>query len=487
MINKISLIEPKEEGSNVYSIFKIPRLGLPIIGTLLKRKGYQVKIFFEKIKALDWEEIYSSDLVGISSITGTVERGYHIADKVRQKGIPVVMGGSHVTFMPEEALKHADYVIHGEGEGPMLALIEALNSGGDIPAFNWLSSAKGPALDCAKGRSSYADLNIIPDLFLIEGYQEYLKSAEGKLLGAIPIAASRGCPYSCKFCSVVKMFGRYYRLRNVETIIEDIKTQIAKVGERMIIFVDDNFAVNKEHTKRLLKQIIKEKLDLPLLVQVRIEIAKDRELLLLMKEAKVRCVYVGVESVNPATLKAVNKQSNFEDIEHYLSIIRSYKIKVHAMFVIGSDHDNQQTLDDTLEFSIRNKLETVQMLFLTPLPGTELAEELMNKGRIFNRRWGDYDLQHVTVFPSRIRPSVLQAGIVNFHKRFFSLHRIMAALRELNFTTAFQRAAAFIVVRRFEKQISPYLEELKKIEQGHYDPGNVLLVEKEPHNASNPV
>jgi radical SAM superfamily enzyme YgiQ (UPF0313 family) len=126
VIKQISFIEARSPGEHIYSKFPIPRLGAVLLGTILKNQGYTVKVFVEDIAPIDWSFVESSDLVGISTITSTAPRAYALADLIRRKGIPVILGGPHPTFLPEEALRHADYVVRGEADMTILPLIESL-------------------------------------------------------------------------------------------------------------------------------------------------------------------------------------------------------------------------------------------------------------------------------------------------------------------------------------------------------------------------
>ena len=129
---RITLVEPAAPGFHVYSFLKLPRLGLPLLGTLLKERGHEVRIYAESLQEVDWDQVLSSDLVGISTITPTAIRAYRYALRVREAGIPTVMGGPHVTFLAEEALAFCDYVIRGEGEGSLLELVDYLEGRGSL-------------------------------------------------------------------------------------------------------------------------------------------------------------------------------------------------------------------------------------------------------------------------------------------------------------------------------------------------------------------
>jgi radical SAM superfamily enzyme YgiQ (UPF0313 family) len=139
-MNKIVFIEPKPPNFHIFSKFMTPRLGTFILGKLMKQRGWEVEVYIEDMGQVDWDRIPSANIVGISSITSTAPRAYKIADKVREMGIPVIMGGAHPTFLSEEALRHADFVIRGEGEDPLMAFIDTWEKTGDfstVPALSY--------------------------------------------------------------------------------------------------------------------------------------------------------------------------------------------------------------------------------------------------------------------------------------------------------------------------------------------------------------
>ena len=133
-MSRIIFIEPKPPNFHIFTKFMSPRLGTFILGSLMRQRGWEVEIYVEEMGAIDWSRVESADIVGISSITSTAPRAYKIADKVREIGIPVIMGGPHPTFLIKEALQHADFVIRGEGEHPLMAFVDAWEKTGDFSA-----------------------------------------------------------------------------------------------------------------------------------------------------------------------------------------------------------------------------------------------------------------------------------------------------------------------------------------------------------------
>ena len=411
---KIRLIEPISPSRHLWSKSYFVRLGLPMIGAALVEAGHDVRIFNPQLAPIDWADVYSSDLVGLSSTTSTIPEAYRIADDLRRRGIPVIIGGSHVTFMADEALEHADYVARGEaGETIMVELAEAL--AGDRE----LSSITGISYRGEDGRIVHAplherceDLDTLPfpDLTLVDGYER---------ISNTPIMTSWGCPFDCTFCSVTAMFGKKYRFRSAESVVEEIKQ---KKPEK-IFFYDDNMAANRKRLKRLLQLMIDEGITVPWGAQVRTDVVRDPELMELMRASKCDFVALGLESVNQATLDSFEKSQTVGDIEHAIKVLHDYGIRAHGMFVLGADHDTPDSVSDTVKFAKKNKIDTVMLNILTPLPGTQQFEELDAEGRILERDWSFYDAQHVVFRPKQMTPYHLLQETIKANKRFYATWR----------------------------------------------------------------
>jgi radical SAM superfamily enzyme YgiQ (UPF0313 family) len=220
MIKRITLIEPKNEHLHVFSRFELPRLGGVLLATIMRDKGYETQMLFMKHGDMLPQNL-AADLVGISTITSTAESAFAIADGFRARGIPVVMGGPHVSFLPEEALRHADYCIMGEGETSFPLLVEALNRQEELAAVPGLAWMEGGTLRRNPVAAPIEDLDSLPfpDFSLVHLTGKARLGSNGFGKPTIPIQTSRGCPYDCTFCSVTGMFGHRYRHRSTQSII----------------------------------------------------------------------------------------------------------------------------------------------------------------------------------------------------------------------------------------------------------------------------
>jgi len=416
---KITLIEPSPPGFHIYTFIRQVRIGPPLMATLLRDRGHDVRVFAESLGEIDWNRVLSSDLVGISTTTSTVVKAYRYADKVREAGIPVVMGGPHVTFLVDEALEFCDYVARGEGEDTLLELVDYLRGRRDLASVNGLSyrGEDGAVIhNEARGlRPTLSDLPW-PDLSLIDQYRKIFP---------LPLLTSRGCPHDCEFCSVVSMFGRRYRRVDPEQVVEELK----RLKPKEVFFYDDNFIITKRSAKKLLAQMIRQDVRTKFSAQIRVDSVYkkgrvDHELLKLLVEAGCYLVYLGLESVNPETLAAYNKGQDVDDIRGGLAALHSYGIETHGMFVYGADTDTPESLRATTDFAIENRISSVQFLALTPLPGTRTYYALEQADRIISKNWSLYDGLHVVFKPARMTPWELQTGVIDAHLRFYGAQRM---------------------------------------------------------------
>ncbi|MFH1549603.1 MAG: radical SAM protein [Planctomycetota bacterium] len=402
----VSFVEP-QASFNAYKIFRLPLLGSLQLGTILKGRGHDVKVFSESLKTiyhprkglLD-KRLEKSDVVGISIMTSTARRGYEIADVIRKRNpkTRIIIGGSHASARPEEALKHADLVVCGEGESAIKDAVEG-NSTGIV---------RGERV---------ADLDSLPTLDF-----SLLKNFVRGPLNLMPIATSRGCPFDCTFCSVTKMFGRRYRFRSPELVLTELVRRV-KEGERVFFVYDDNFAADKDRTRQLMEGMLSKRLKkIKWAVQARVDIGRDGELLDLMARAGCTTVLLGMESVNSQTLNTYNKRQSIQDIVRCINNLHKRRIKVHGMFVLGSDNDTPQTIRDTLRFCKRMKIGYAQFSVLTPLPGTQLYDQLEAEKRIWTKNWTLYDGTHVVFFPQSFSVTQLQYWVEWAWKRFYDIH-----------------------------------------------------------------
>ena len=452
---KIRLVEPPSPSLHLWSYSVYPRLGLPLIGAALRDAGHDVRIYCSKLAPLDDDDLADAGLVGISSTTSTAPAAYALADTLRERGIPVVIGGSHVTFMADEALRHAGFVARGEGgDALMLELVEALEGRRALETIAGLSFVSGgrPIHNAARARCPDLDELPVPDLSLIVGHER---------LRTTPIMTSWGCPFACTFCSVTAMFGRTYRWRSPASVIAELKAK----RPTSVFFYDDNLAADKRRLKTLLRMMIDDGLVVPWQAQMRTDVARDEELLELMASSGCHRVALGLESIDQATLDGFEKAQSVADVGQAISALHRHGIQCHGMFVLGADTDSRDTAHRTLAFAREHRVDTLMLNILTPAPGTRQFAELDDEGRIFTRRWELYDGLHVVFSPRRTTPHELQSAVLRAYRRFYSTRRLLTLGLALRFARVRDYSWCWWFVRswRWQKGTRGYLREIKRL------------------------
>jgi radical SAM superfamily enzyme YgiQ (UPF0313 family) len=461
-------IEPSGGQLNIFTQFTLPRLGSFILAGLVNRHpAWQARVFIEGRQRFDlqsWVEQHGRpEVVGISTITATAKRGYALADECRARGIPVILGGPHVTFLPEEALAHAGLVVRGEGEGAMNALLALWPEGyveatdaryATVPNLSWKDAAGVIRHNPLAPWITDLDGLPTPDFTLADGTADCVLGGRKTVM----VQTSRGCPFDCSFCSVTGMFGKKFRYRSVESVIGELRRYEA--GDHFIFFCDDNFTANKRRARELLEAMLSAGFRFEWSTQVRTDLAREPELVRLMKRASCHTVFIGLESINPQSLAEMKKGQSLEDIRHAIRVVQGAGIHIHGMFVFGFDGDNWDTVEATVNFARQMRLTSVQLLLLTPLPGSELYQHLKGEGRITSFDWDRYDTHHVVYRPAGLTPVELQRAQIYGHTRLYALHESLRKLATGRWVSAGLSFYAWKINRDWQKANQAYLSEL---------------------------
>ncbi len=460
-IQSLALVEPAAAGIHIFSRAGLPRLGTVLLGTIARDLGLEVTVQIEEIRPIDLDVLLAADLVGISTITPTATRSLALADQLKEAGKTVVLGGPHVTWQPDEALDHAPFVVRGEGEAVLPALLRELAEQepnfASVPGLSW-RDAEGNVVHNPLPPPVDLDTLPLPDLDLA-GY------GKNKAMGprrVIPVQTSRGCPYSCTFCTVHTTFGRRIRYRDTDRVLDDLA---AIDGDDVhVFFYDDNFVVRRKRTRALVEGMIEAGFGLRFSAQVRADLGRDAELLALMKQAGCMGVYVGLESVNPAALEQMQKRQTVEQMAEDIWSIRAAGINVHGMFVLGFDEDDPETVEATIDFAVRSGITSVQFMVLTPLPGSQTFRELEAAGRLKTKDWSVFDAHHVVFEPTGLTPAQLQAAQVNGHRRFYSAGRILKYLSRGDVLNSAIALYARRLNKDWRKRNRGYLDALEELD-----------------------
>lgn len=424
-IDRVLLIEPRSPAEHVFSRARIPRLGTILLGTMLRKEGYEARVLIEEVSGATTEEdLRWADAVCVSSITSTIPRAFLIADQARDQGKRVIFGGPHVTFLPEDALSHGEFVVRGEGEETLMELLTALQSQSSLEGIKGLSYWEEGRPKHNAGRPLVQDLNSlpIPDFSLIKGWNPRQ--------AVVPVATSRGCPYACKFCSVVAMFGRGYRVRSIDLIMEEIRSNAGRASH--LFFCDDNFAANPARAKEVLRRMKEERSHPDWSTQVRAESALDPEFLELLRETNCWGVYIGFESASAQVLKAYRKKQDEATMQKAIKAFHRHGIHIHGMFIVGADEDTPETIRETVRFSIKNRVDSAQFMMLTPLPGTETFDVLEKDNRLLTKNWELYDGTHVVFQPRSMTGEELQEAAYQALISFYSWKAILKRLIKMD-------------------------------------------------------
>lgn len=358
----------------------------------------EIKIINDGIDKIDFDE--KVDMVGITVITSTAPRAYEIADRFREKGVTVILGGIHVTALPEEAALHSDAVVLGEAEGVMQELIKDFKAG---KLKKFYKSAERPSMENFT----------IPRKDLLANNKFY---REWDM-----IQTTRGCPFNCDFCSVTDFFGRTYRMRPIKDVIKEVK--LLKRSHGIMFFVDDNITINPRYAKELFKALIPMKL--MWFGQSSVIAARDKELLKLAAKSGCIALFVGFESLSNISLKQVGKGGNkAQDYSKAIKKIHNSGIGVVGAFMFGFDSDDEGVFKKTIDFINENNIELASFSILTPLPGTQLYKDMEGQGRIIERDWAKYTCGEVVFKPKLLTVKQLQDGYYWARNQFSSYSSI---------------------------------------------------------------
>ena len=420
---KLLLINPvgKRSGYLMSQFSTFSPLGLAYVAALTP-SDWEVEIIDENY---DEFVIKEADLIGITAFTSNINRAYELAQIYRNKKIPVILGGIHVSMYAEEALQFADSVVIGEAEGVWNDVIQ------DFEKNQLQRKYFGPRVDLEK-------LSVTPRRDLL--HPNYLWHS---------IQTSRGCPFDCKFCTVSKYLGRQYRQRTAD----DVLCELEDIPGDFVAFVDDNLigysAASKARAKALFTGMLSRGIRKKWWMQTSINAADDEEIIELAARSGCMFVFVGFESINPQTLKGMNKKANISlGIENYKRVVDTfhrYGIAVLGAFIIGNDDEPSNYYQKLSDFIITSGVDMVQVSILTPLPGTQLMEELKDQNRIlfdkFPGDWEKYRFSYVVHQPSGTDKDAIYAGDNYIKNRIYSFpvyqRRLISSFLALKFKSSF--------------------------------------------------
>jgi radical SAM superfamily enzyme YgiQ (UPF0313 family) len=436
---KVLLIFPREKGIKFSNdtLYPFPILGLTLLASLFP-KNYEVKIINEVIEEIDFNA--EVDLVGITALTCVIKRAYAIADRFRERGVKVILGGVHPSLLPDEAKKHADSVFIGEAEGRLDKLIKDFEAGDLKPFYKnreW-SELKGMPLP-------RRDL-------LNKRYRPFFKVIE----------TTRGCPNRCEFCSVPIINGKRYRTRPLEEIDRELSTIIHRKGEYLFLS-DDNVTAKEDYAFGLFE--IFKRHQVKWMGFTTIKIAMNEKLLQAARESGCVSLFLGFESLLQENLDNVSKRFvDAKELSNLIKTIQNHQIGIQGAFIFGFDGDDPTVFKKTVEFVQENNIDLPTFSVLTPFPGTPLFSRLEKEGRIFDLNWSHYDMSHVVFKPEKMTVQELQEGYLWAQKYICAPRSILKRLLwgpkhhffHFLMSNFVLRGAQMQVIQRIKKKELPY-------------------------------
>lgn len=403
---RIVLISPKgplyrHRGGIFKKSLRYMPLTLTTLAALVPEElGAEVRLIDEGIQEVDPAAV-EADLVGLTVITGTAPRAYELAARFRERGIPVVLGGPHVTLIPEDAQGHADAVVAGYAEESWPELLRDFAAGRMRRRYD-----QRPGLSLAGMPFPRRDL--LP---------------RGSFITDDVFEATRGCIHKCDFCVVPSAWGQKPYQKPVEEVVADIRQK----GARKLIFVDLNLIADRDYAARLFEALI------PLKVQwyglATVLLADDAHLLALAQRSGCKGILMGLESISRENLR--DSKKGFNSPERYREVVERlhrHGIALQGCFVFGLDHDTPEIFLETARFAVEARIDLPRFAVVTPFPGTALYRRLESEGRILTRDWELYDGQHVVFQPARMTVEQLQRGIETAWKHAYSFPSIVKRL-----------------------------------------------------------
>jgi len=458
-----------EASVDFYSAIRLPSRGIPALSGVLHAEGWkdikEINPIYHgekgKLNEKNFERIYKSYILLISSITRTSRQSMKLADLYKKKnpdGI-VIAGGPDPTFRINDWLEHVDIVVRGEGEITIKELMKELTK-------------KNPNLKSIDGIAFKKDNKIIftaqrklltPEELSNLPHPHYGKTIRNNVASMV-VESSRGCPNNCDFCSVTEMYGKSYRQKSIKYVIKEM-ADVENVGA-YVFFSDDNISANPAKTIELMKAIKKHDPTKQKIAQITIAAAFNKELIKAMKEAGFRYLCVGIESIVDKTLKFFGKPYRSDKIKEAIKIYRDNGFWVHGMMMLGGDGDTNETLKETSRW-INKNLDSAQLFAPIPVPGTRFYDRMEKEGRILTKKWYLYDGQHVVLRPKNFTPYELQKKLHKMYKDFYSLRRSFVrnfGSRKMGMSLMFSYYANFMAKKFFKNtQLDSHLEFLKNV------------------------
>ena len=381
---KVTLINPPQ-----HTRYPQPPMGLALIAAILENARYQVSVVDANVLGLKPEEVpplvKDADVVGLTAMTPTIGAAISIAHHLKQAnpGLTIILGGCHATLLPEETLANApdiDIIVAGEGDKTFIQLLQALEERQAFEEVAGIAFRRDGRVVTNQATAEPVDLDSLPflayHLLPWQKYRPHPPHGQARPFGAI--ITSRGCPYHCSYCSK-PIFGSKFRAQSPERVANEIVYHARTFGFKEIAFYDDVFTLNKKRAYAIADEIIKAKLKIDWTCETRVNLV-DKDLLHHLKLAGCYAIAYGIESASPDILSTLHKDISLEQVEEAVAVTREADLQTIGYFMLGSPGETTETIQKTIDFAKRLKLDFAQFAITTPFPGTELYDIYIKGG-----------------------------------------------------------------------------------------------------------
>ncbi|MDG6223371.1 MAG: radical SAM protein [Candidatus Bathyarchaeota archaeon] len=416
---QVTLVNPPyPEGSHRHPPF-IP-LGIGYLAAVLEKNGFEVNVIDLQALPLPLNEVESElrkrkpDLVGLTSTTLTYKSALRVI-RVAKKALPecvTVIGGSHVTFWDENALKECpelDIVVRKEGENTLLEIVQRLESGKSYDDVIGLTCRKGAEIIKTEDRPYIENLDALPypafHLFPIEQFNKY-----GNII--FPLMTSRGCTFWCDFCSAVRMFGQRYRMRSPKKVVDELEFLYKKYGEKQYTFYDDAFTVNQKRTEELCDEILRRGLKIRWDCETRIDMV-SKPLLEKMHKAGCIAVWYGVEAGSQDVRDAMGKGISTSQTFNAFKWTQEAGMIAVASIILGFPGETKETAMESSGLLRKLNPDEIGVYIATPYPGTPMYDYVKKMGWL---RIHDFD-RYDTATPIFESPNMTMQEIRGIHDK----------------------------------------------------------------------
>lgn len=393
---KITFILPaigKKKGQKYLKSWLMEPLTIAVLNSMVP-SSWDREFYDDRIEKINYET--ETDLVFITVETYTAKRAYFMANEFKKRGKAVVLGGYHITLLPEEAKEYADCIVVGNADKLMEEILD------DYQNQRLKERYDGGA--CI----GYT----MPDRSI---YAKKMK----KYLPVSLVETGRGCFHNCEFCSIAKYYNSRYIHREVSDIIEEIKT----CKHKIFFLVDDSIFSDKKFARELFTEL--KKLNIIWTTQITLDIVKDEELLQLMKDSGCEMVLIGFESITEGNLKQMNKEwtQRLGERDELIEKIHKVGISIYASFVFGFDYDNEESFKKTLEFCEKHQFFITAFNHLLTFPNTKTYDDFKKSGRLLTDKWWlqeGYTFGTISFKPNLLTPEELKEYCKAYKKKFFT-------------------------------------------------------------------